>query len=100
MQFVAQKERLNSEAYLRVLENYKVDCEELLCGNGAADYTFQQDGASCHTSNVTQGWCAANFPRFIPKNGWPPNSPDMNPLDNFVWAELQHRVDAKAPTVA
>ena len=97
VQFVAQKERLNSEAYLRVLGNYNVDCGEVLCGNGVADYTFQRDGAPCHASNITQGRRAANFPRIIPKNGWRPNSPNMNPFDFFVWAELQHRVDAKAP---
>jgi hypothetical protein len=33
-------------------------------------------------------------PSFIPADAWPPNSPDMNPLDYHVWAELKERVYA------
>jgi len=28
---------------------------------------------------------AAHCPDFIDKNTWPPNSPDLNPLDYHVW---------------
>ena len=28
---------------------------------------------------------AVNTPDFIQKNEWPPNSPDLNPLDYCVW---------------
>jgi len=29
--------------------------------------------------------CAAHCPDFINKEAWPPNSPDLNPLDYHVW---------------
>jgi len=34
---------------------------------------------------VTQGWLAVHCPDFIDKGSWPPNSPDINPLDSHVW---------------
>ena len=34
---------------------------------------------------MTQDWCRANFSHFWEKEVWPPSSPDLNPLDFFVW---------------
>jgi len=31
-------------------------------------------------------------PDFIPPSLWPPNSPDLNPVDYRVWGVLQERV--------
>ena len=31
-------------------------------------------------------------PEFIPPNLWPPNSPDLNPVDYKIWGILQERV--------
>ena len=31
-------------------------------------------------------------PDFIPPNLWPPNSPDLNPVDYKIWGVLQERV--------
>ena len=31
-------------------------------------------------------------PKFIPLNLWPPNSPELNPVDCRVWGMMQHRV--------
>ena len=42
------------------------------------DWTFQQDGAKAHFHEKTQEWCPKNFPSFIQKDHWPPNSPDLN----------------------
>ena len=44
------------------------------------DWTFQQDNATPHTHEKTQEWCSKNFPAFIEKDRWPPNSPDLNPM--------------------
>ena len=51
----------------------------------SSDWTFQQDGATSHTEKTTQEWCKTNIPWFIPKDRWPANSPDLNPLDYAVW---------------
>ena len=34
---------------------------------------------------LSSGLHAAHCPDFIDKDSWPPNSPDMNPLDYNVW---------------
>ena len=52
------------------------------------DWTFQQDGARPHTHRLTQQWCHDNFPAFIDKDHWPPNGPDLNPLDYSIWDEF------------
>ena len=53
-----------------------------------AGFIFQQDSANAHTARVTQEWLHANGPEMIEmieKDQWPPNSPDLNPLDYHVW---------------
>ena len=52
------------------------------------NWTYQQDGAKPHTHYLSQNWCADHFPAFIPKDRWPPNSPDLCPLDYSLWNEL------------
>ena len=32
------------------------------------------------------------MPEFLVSNLWPPNSPDLNPVDYEIWAVMQHRV--------
>ena len=53
---------------------------------------FQQDGATSHTSNKAQNWCRKNFDEFLDKDHWPPNSPDLSPLDYFYWNEVQRNM--------
>ncbi|CAF5221112.1 unnamed protein product [Rotaria magnacalcarata] len=53
-----------------------------------SDWTYQQDGARTHPHLLTQEWCAENFPDFISKESWSPNSPDLCPLDYSLWNEL------------
>ena len=48
---------------------------------------FQQDGARCHTSAVTKKWLDDNLPSHIKPKDWPPNSPDLSPIENF-WSVL------------
>ena len=57
------------------------------------DWTFQQDGAKPHTHHLTQQWCHDNFPSFVDKDQWPPNSPDVNPLDYSIWNELVNTIN-------
>ena len=44
------------------------------------------DGAPAQTAKKVQDWCEENFPYFWAKDVWPPSSPDLNPLDFFVWS--------------
>ena len=47
-------------------------------------YVFQQDGAPVHTSYLIQNWLSDNVDMFWSKEFWPPNRPDLNPLDYYV----------------
>ena len=43
---------------------------------------------SSHTARHTQEWLAGNCPDFIEKDQWPPNSPDLNPMDFCLWGMM------------
>jgi hypothetical protein len=59
---------------------------------GYRKWLFQQDGASSHKSNKAQNWCLKNLPEFLDKHHWPPNSPDLSPLDYFHWSEVDKNI--------
>ena len=92
--FIASGTKINSDEYIRILEkivkpwivkNYHPDTK----------IVFQQDGAPAHTSKKTQTWLKENLPDFWPKDLWPPNSPDLNPLDYSVWWHVESRACGK-----
>lgn len=98
--FVDEKAKVNAPYYIgRLLPSLIEDCNHLL-PNG---FIFQQDGAPAHTAGITQTWLHANCPDFITKDQWPPNSPDLNPLDYHVWGamlEAYHKLQPKPKTIA
>jgi len=98
LHFVDDKAKVNADYYLgRLLPELIADCRQLL----PAGFIFQQDGAPAHTARVTQDWLTANC-HFINKNEWPPNSPDLNPLDYHVWGamlEKYHKLQPKPKTI-
>ena len=44
-------------------------------------FTFQQDNAPAHRAGATVEFLSRNTPDFISPLPWPPNSPDLNPVD-------------------
>lgn len=44
------------------------------------DFIFQQDNDPKHTSKIAQDWLAE---KQIPVLNWPPNSPDLSPIENL-----------------
>ena len=92
--FFEQNEKVNTDVYLRVLETVVLPwIKEVTRGAG---YVFQQDSAPAHAAKKTQEWCRQNMHLTWTKEFWPPNSPDLNPLDYFVWGEVE-RVSNKNP---
>ena len=55
-------------------------------------FTFQQDRAPAHRARETVELLRVETPDFIPPNLWPPNSPDLNPVDYKIWGILQEQV--------
>ena len=97
LRFSPLKEKINSEVYCEILDNtYAVDCHRIF-GADCKDYVFQQDGASVHTSGVSQERVKNLFPRPWLKREWPASSPDLNVLDYFVWGYLEKGVNDRKP---
>ena len=59
-------------------------------------FTFQQDGASAHYSNIVGNYLNENFDgKWMGRRAaieWPARSPDLTPLDFFLWGYLKHKV--------
>ena len=55
-------------------------------------FIFQQDNAPAHRARDTVRLLEQSTPAFIPPDLWPPNSPDLNPVDYKIWSVLQQRV--------
>ena len=84
------KTKVNSECYIKLLDdNLLPDCRTLYPDN---DFVFQQDGVPSHTSRITQEHLGANTPELIGKDDWPPQSPDLNPMDYHVLDSLSEKV--------
>ena len=84
--------KLNSEVYIEVLNNVvKPWMHEVAKGR---PYVFQQDSAPCHASKKTQAWLLENVYHHWSPELWPPNSPDLNPLDYFVWGVLEAKTNS------
>jgi len=64
--------------------------EQLICRHYR--WTLQQDGAPAHTARTTMDYLKKEHINFIKPHTWPPNSPDINPVDYAISGALQQRV--------
>ncbi|KMQ82062.1 transposable element tc3 transposase [Lasius niger] len=62
---------------------------------------FQQDGAGPHNARIVTNYLNQQFPgRWMGRYGpihWPARSPDLNPLDFFLWGYCKEIVYKKLP---
>ncbi|GBM34548.1 hypothetical protein AVEN_77514-1 [Araneus ventricosus] len=62
---------------------------------------FQHDGASPHKVSSVQQYIQDTFQQQVIWYGgcteWPSHSPDLNPLDFFLWGYIKQRVCATPP---
>ena len=92
---IFEGDKLDHDRYIKQVLPIALKYANDMCGG---DWTFQQDGAKAHIHEKSQEWCAKNFPSFIDKSQWPPNSPDLNPLDSCVWNEIAQVIKWNAVT--
>ena len=55
-------------------------------------FVFQQNSAPAHRARETIELLQRETPGFISPDLWPPNSPDLNPVDYKLWGVMQQRV--------
>lgn len=53
---------------------------------------FQQGCATAHASRMSWHPCVTCLPTIILKNIWPPRSPDLTPLDFYLWGAMKNTV--------
>ena len=87
---------VNSERYVQMLETKFLpviqDREEFVAG----DLWLMQDGAPAHIGRNVRAWMQQNFEECeIGRYGsihWPARSPDLTPMDFFVWGWVKDQV--------
>jgi len=60
--------------------------------SGSEFFVLQQDSSPSHCAKNTLALLDQETPDFVPPALWPPNSPDLNPVDYTVWSALHERV--------
>jgi hypothetical protein len=59
---------------------------------------FMQDNATAHTANHSMNEINQVFgDRVVSRGLWPPQSPDLNPCDFYLWGKLKDKVYVNNP---
>ncbi|XP_025264144.1 uncharacterized protein LOC112637804 [Camponotus floridanus] len=92
---------LNSEQYEDMLRNEIVPRIMEITGQNFEHTYFQQDGAPPHYGRNVRNYLDVVFnDRWIGRRGyieWPARSPDLSPLDYFLWGYLKDRMYKNKP---
>lgn len=91
---------VNLECYMNLLQKKFVP-ELIRRGIRVQTCWFQQDGATPHTARSVLEWLEQTFGNRLfslkTANVWPPHSPDMSPLDFYLWGYLKDNVYSPKP---
>ena len=83
----------NNYSYKQFLLFMKQDMEKIKNDNDLSEnLIFQQDNAACHTSRQSKAAIEVLFGKDHLE--WPPNSPDLSPIEN-VWAIIKEKLSQK-----
>ena len=88
--------KVNAITHLEMLTNtYEQDMLRIFRPQeygGRADYFFTQDNAPARKARVVTEYINSNFTASL---DWPPNIPDLNPIDFRLWGAMEPRVAEK-----
>ena len=80
--------KVNTKVYLDVLKCVVIPwCNQVA---GGRPWVWQQSSAPAHKSKETQAWLQKECYDFVPFSHGPSSSPDLNPLDYFVWSHVEN----------
>ena len=96
------RQTLTASRYIKLLRDEVLpELESELSPKEYEQVWFMQDGALAHTANTTIAFLSQKFgDRLIAKGariGWPPYSPDFNPLDYWYWSLMKSFVNRYDP---
>ena len=78
---------INSDAYIKILSENLIPSIKQVYPEG---FVLQQDNAPCHVSKKTKAFLISEGVELME---WPPNSPDLNVIEN-VWGLMKIRLSA------
>lgn len=94
-------ENLNAQRYVNILENIVEPYLEDLPLADLVRKFYQQDGAPAHNAAVTRNKLNQMFEdRWMGTRGpipWPARSPDLSPLDFFIWGFVKDQIFKTIP---
>lgn len=86
-------QRINGQTYLAFLQNVLPELLDDVPYGDRLEMWYMHDGAPPHYSISVRDYLNQMYPdRWIGRGGptpWPPRSPDLNPLDYFLWGYLK-----------
>lgn len=92
------QENVNGESYEELITDYVLP-ELHIQGFDSEEIIYMHDGAPAHRTRTVRETLDLNFHGWIGQGDgttkildWPPRSPDLNPLDFYLWGYLQHQV--------
>lgn len=92
---------LNAEKYENMLRNEIIPKIREVTNDDFASTWFQQDGAPAHYGRNVRAFLDEEFQgRWIGRRGtieWPAQSPDLTPLDFFLWGYLKGKIYQTKP---
>ena len=86
-----QSYRLNAEGYIAVLRSKVIPWMKEVAASHNRPFVFQQDSTPAHIAKKTTDFLLEEKIDFWPRSYWPPNSPDLAPLDYGIWPMIIQR---------
>ena len=80
--------KVNTKVYLDVLKSVVISWGNQVAGG--TPWMWQQDSVPTHQSKETQALLQKECYDFVPFSHWSPSSPNLNPLDYFVWSYVKN----------